>query len=353
MSIMRLCVVAVICAAAFAAAVDTSGMCTAPTSTKRLYANTTSGMCTAAEACHAAYCTCVGGSRTANTGLSCMSGTANCSTTSMCVSVVTACLNTASDNTACTYLRDLHLSILDVESGASLFNNSAAYIGCKYTACMLVNATAGSMCNLTYMDLCPSPVSFIGTLILTGSFGFQQFLVTPAVRRLFATALATDLARALGISVVRLLRLWIHGEAIPARCTGAACRRAGSEKLVSEFEAVGVSGNNAALKSNMAALKSGDSAWLASTLTYVKTVDSTAQISFGGISAGGVSSAFASQGGLSAAVVAVPTTGGSTTASTTGGGTPPTTGSGTTTSGAAVQSILAAVMVAVMSAMLF
>jgi hypothetical protein len=345
MSIMRLCVVAVICAAAFAAAVDTSGACTAPTSAKRLYANTTSGMCTAAETCHAAYCTCVGGSRTANTGLSCTAGTASCSATSMCVSVVTACLNSASDNPNCIYLRDLHLSILDVESGASLFNNSAAYTACKYQACVLVNATAGSACNLTYMDLCPSPVSFIGTLILTGSFGFQQFLVNAAVRRLFATALATDLARALGISVVRLLRMWIHGDAIPARCTGAACRRAGSEKLVSEFEAVGVSGNNAALKANMASLKSGDSAWLSSTLTYVQTIDPTAQISFGGISAGGVSSAFASQGGLSAAVVAIPTTGGSSAGSTTG-----TTG---TSSGAAVQSILAAVMVAVMSAMLF
>lgn len=357
MSALRVCALVVL-VAGLATAAKTGDGCPEPSTAKRLYGNA-SIACSTATTCQETYCTCVGG--TANGGNNCTysSSAPSCTAASQCIATMISCLNSASDLTSCTGLADLHMSLLSVES-AGQYSGSNAYESCRYRSCVLLNASAGTNCTLDYATMCPSPVSFSFTMLLravfTSDFGPSQ------IRGPFAA----DLSAFLGVPV-RVIRAYL---------AGMNRRQATAQVMIVESVADGVNLNNAAFSTAFTNAASAEvDTLLSGTLSaYREATGNSDAFEVLGVSAGVGSSAFSGRG-AAAVVAGLPPRGGASgsgsgsNGGSSGSGTTPS-GSGTTpsgsnggsstsslapssSSGAATQSLLAAVVVAVLSAMLF
>jgi hypothetical protein len=338
MSAMRFSVLAVLLFAG-AALGSTTDSCGAAMGTQKLYANTTGTICTAASTCYTTYCTCLGA--THSSGLMCTTPTTkpSCATATKCVTDVMTCLNKASGDMTCSNLKDLHLSILSLESGLKLYNESMAYYACRYRSCSLINETAGN-CTISYDSVCVAPVIFRGTLLLKGNF--TAILASPEQRELLAKAIEKDLIKTLGFVDVFVNRLYAYGTPEnlrpPFRTRAPATRRRqGDQALVIEYEVPGVSSKNTNFNSKLAVVAANGN-WLVEAKSEYSTLTGGQTLTFLGASEGTGSGAFSS-GKLNSLV-------GSLTPA-------PVPVTPSPTSGAAMQSLLAAAVVALLSAMLF
>lgn len=348
MSALRFCVLAVVAATLASAQMPAmwSNNCgTAPTASQ-MYYNNASIQCTAAITCQTGYCACVGSTRTS--GTTCAQRSSNCSRVTECIGALTVCLNVASDNSSCTGLNDLHLALLGAETSGQ-WNTSTAFAVCKYRTCELLNETASENCMVDAMKLCPSPIKFVGTMLMYGNWAGVDLSIAKA-------NLEADLLAFFGY-LVRIIRIFT--QAVPAR------RQAGGQLLVVEFEVEGANARNSGFTAKLNNLRnSGDiTQQLSSFGAQYKAANNGASPIFIGVSAGVGSSAFSGTGiaGGVAAGPTLPTPGGSTPGPSAGpSGSPSNPGSASSSnpppsgsSGAATQSLLAAAAVAVLSAMLF
>jgi hypothetical protein len=327
---MRLCVLAAIAVSLVAAQTPRSAGCTNATGVNGLFENTTTP-CAQQTQCTTAYTTCI--SQGGNT--------VNCTLAQGCIAARMACLFAASDNTTgCTGLNQVKLSLLTVASGKATFNNTDAFNSCKATACKWLNSTfsgAGTNCTLDYGKLCGSPIVVVATLLFQGNF--TAILADPVKRKAFADAIAKDIAKALGVDVVVIRRMFIAGS-----------RRQATQTLVVEVEVPGVSASNAAFAAAFAALAANPAAFLTSasavytsltgqTLTILKIGTGTSSAAFSKIPV-----PTTARPATSAPTTARPTTNSNTTAR------PATHAPGT--SGSVMASAIAAIVVAA-TALLF
>jgi hypothetical protein len=241
------------------------------------------------------------------------------------------------------------MALLGAET-AGQWNTSTAFSVCAHRTCVILNQTAGN-CSVDANKLCPSPVKFVGTMIFFGGFLGTFNLVDARVN------LERDISAFLGFPV-KVLRVYTQ---VPA--AGAP---AGQSLLVVEFEVEGVNSRNTALNAKLSNLRNSPTlAVLPLFRAQYQAANGDADPVFVGVSGGLGSSAFSGtgiEGGVGRGP-SIPAGSGATTTGTPGTGStaaPTTTGSqssssGTTApgSGAATQSLLAAVVVAVLSAMLF
>jgi hypothetical protein len=270
-----------------------------------------------------------------------------CTVAESCIQKYIACIdNVALTNSSCVGTANLRVSLNAVESGSELYNASAAWTDCKYRACTTFNQTAGN-CSFHYGNVCRSPVNFLGTVMIKGSF--TAILADATKREQFAVALDADISLRLRISGCFVTRMYVYGTTRPAterpRPTSAARRsQATSENMIIEYTAPGVTASNTALKTNLNALAADKtSTWLSSTATVYTSLtagQTVASLGFIGAAEGSGSGAFSS-GKFKSIIAANPP----------GPVTPPSPPSPTSTtkSGAAVQSVLAAIIVAVLS----
>jgi hypothetical protein len=296
----RLCVLAAVLVASIASAATpfTDGCQSQSDTGRTVYANKTTG-CTAVNTCSTNYAACLPTSET----------TVNCTRANECIGKFLTCLNGAVDSTGCgTVLADLKLSLLSVTNGER-YNLSAAYKSCVATSCALVNESysgGGANCTLDVTTLCVSPVNFIATLLLRGSF--TAILADAGKRSRFEAALVSDLIRALNIDRITIRRMYIAGS-----------KRQALQTLVVEVQVPGVSANNAAFAAAFTALKNSGSSW-ATSANAVYRAETGQDLVVLGVGAGGASSAFSS--------IPIPTTASpSTAAPTTRSPTASTTGS--------------------------
>jgi hypothetical protein len=287
--------------------------------------------CSKGDECLAAYCKCI--SAPVGNNFTCGASTKapNCTVATACIASRTACINKAADDATCVSLKDLKMSNLAV-AGGQLYSASAAFASCKYDTCIALNTTAGN-CTLDFNALCASPVVFIGTLRLKGDF--SKLLSDPVASKAFVAALEADLAKSLGVAHVVIIRIYIS----------AKSRRQAQQTLIIEFSVPGVSAQNAAFASALAAVASGNGSWLVAALAAYKAVyGASASFTFAGIAAGSASTAFSkvvSKAGSKPKPVSKP------------GSKPTGSSDDSSASGAASQSVVAAVVVAVIGAMLF
>ena len=345
MSAIRLCILAVVAATLATAQMSAvwSDNCGVAPANSRLYYSNASITCDNAVACQSGFCACIGSTRTGNT--TCAAGNSNCTRVTECIGALTVCMNAASDSASCTGLSDLHFALLAAES-AGEWNTSTAYTVCKYRTCELLNQTAGR-CLVEGTKLCPSPIKFVGTMLLFGDWSNVDLTAAK-------TNLEADFSAFFGY-LVKIIR--IYTQAVPTR------RQSNGQLLVIEFEVQGANARNSGFTQKLTNLRNSPdiTAQLSSFGQQYKIANNGASPIFVGVSAGLGSSAFSGTG-IAGGVAAGPTlptpAGGTPNPATFGPSSSSNPGSASSSnppagSGAATQSLLAALAVAVLSAMLF
>ena len=325
MSTMRLCFLAVI-AAGLAAAGYTATDCPETPSHGCFYTNA-SAACAAAAECDTERANCIG-----------TSSAPDCVATAVCVGKWIKCINKASDDTtACPGLKNLHMSLLGINSGTA-YNVSTAYTSCKACACQVLNSTAGN-CALDYDVLCQPPVQFRGTLLFRGMW--KAILASQSGKSDLMDNFAKDLKFILRV-FVKVLNAFIHG---------SSRRQTGTDSLVVEFVAPGVNDKNPALKERLEILAGKPSFPSVAAqcrnatgedFTFLGFSAGIGSSAFGGGSLGSVISGFLNSGSNASASASASSSASSSTSS-----------GPSDTTGAATQSLLIAAIVVVISAALF
>ena len=243
------------------------------------------------------------------------------------------CMNDAANNATnnCTYLKDLHMSLLQVSAG-TLYNESAAYSACVARGCYMLNMSTSDNCTLdatVKKSLCASPVSFKGEMRLRSS-GWTAVIAAAAAT--VREALRGDLAKALRIALDALQITDMRVLAVSRRR-----RQDAQEDLVVGFTAEGVSANNQAFAAALAAA-AANTDWLVATVAAYRAAGGTGTFAVLGL---GASTPGVTLGpGTPVPPTTTPTTG--TTAD------PNATTTGTTTSGVALTSCVVAAVLALL-----
>jgi hypothetical protein len=308
--------------------------------------STTGSGCSKAIACQTAYCACIGAGAPTNFVCGAFTGghMPNCTVSAKCIATKMLCMTAASEE-GCADLKDLKLSNLAI-AGGQLYNASTGFKACKYEACKMLNATvSGGNCSLNFDELCASPVKYVFALLIKGKW--SKFISDAAKKLGLSNALAADMSRKLRFVCI-VKTLFIRSNR----------RRQTESNLAVTFEASGVTANNADLKAAIASAQT-DKTFLTSTQSVYVAENPGESFTVVGISAGSASSAVfskvASKVASRTTATTTTTTGTTATSTTTTTGTTATstTGSDSSRSGAATQSLLAAVVVAVIGALLF